>query len=172
MSPPLSDLQPFEDGVDACGVYFLINQGQIVYIGQSISIARRVAMHRKTQQFDEVRYIAVDRKDLNAVERKFIHEVKPERNGFTRADGSRDYCAPPGFDPTVDWTPHKKMNAEQLQKLLARHGVSQRAAAKGLGINERTMRKYCAGDLAIPKIVEMAVLHMFCEQTDAKRTSD
>jgi len=49
------------------------------------------------------------------------------------------------------------MTAGQLQKLLDRAGLSQRGAAKVLGINERTMRKYVAGDAAIPKVVELAV---------------
>jgi plasmid maintenance system antidote protein VapI len=50
------------------------------------------------------------------------------------------------------------MTALQLQRLLGRAGLSQRGAAKALGINERTMRKYCAGDSAIPKTVELAIL--------------
>lgn len=49
------------------------------------------------------------------------------------------------------------MTASQLQKLLDRAGLSQRGAAKALGINERTMRKYVAGDSTIPKVVELAI---------------
>ena len=49
------------------------------------------------------------------------------------------------------------MTAIQLQRLLDRAGISQRGAAKMLDINERTMRKYCAGDAAIPRTVELAV---------------
>jgi plasmid maintenance system antidote protein VapI len=48
----------------------------------------------------------------------------------------------------------------QLQKLLDRAGLSQRGAAKALGINERTMRKYVAGDAEVPKVVELAVLYL------------
>jgi len=49
------------------------------------------------------------------------------------------------------------LTAAQLQKLLDRAGLSQRGAAKALGINERTMRKYVAGDAEIPRVVELAV---------------
>lgn len=49
------------------------------------------------------------------------------------------------------------MTGGQLQRLLDRAGLSQRGAAKTLGINERTMRKYVAGDQAIPKVVELAI---------------
>ena len=49
------------------------------------------------------------------------------------------------------------MTGNQLQRLLDRAGLSQRGAAKALGINERTMRKYVAGDQVIPKAIEIAV---------------
>jgi plasmid maintenance system antidote protein VapI len=49
------------------------------------------------------------------------------------------------------------MTGGQLQKLLDRAGLSQRGAAKTLGINERTMRKYVAGDAEVPRVVELAV---------------
>ena len=48
----------------------------------------------------------------------------------------------------------------QLQRLLARAGLSQRGAAKALEINERTMRKYIAGESRIPKTVELALLYL------------
>lgn len=49
------------------------------------------------------------------------------------------------------------MTGGQLQKLLDRAGLSQRGAAKALGINERTMRKYVAGTAAVPRAIEIAV---------------
>jgi len=52
------------------------------------------------------------------------------------------------------------MTALQLQRLLDRAGLSQRGAAKALEINERTMRKYVAGDAPIPKTVELALLYL------------
>jgi len=52
------------------------------------------------------------------------------------------------------------MTAKQLQKLLDSCGFSQRGAAKSMGISERQMRRYCAGDAEIPKVVELALLHL------------
>jgi plasmid maintenance system antidote protein VapI len=49
------------------------------------------------------------------------------------------------------------MTAAQLQKLLDRAGLSQRGAAKAIGINERTMRKYIAGEHYIPLSIEFAL---------------
>lgn len=52
------------------------------------------------------------------------------------------------------------MTAKQLQKLLDSCGFSQRGAARDLGISERQMRRYCAGDATVPKVVELALLHL------------
>ncbi len=52
------------------------------------------------------------------------------------------------------------MTALQLQRLLDRAGLSQRGAAKALEINERTMRKYVAGESKVPKTVELALLYL------------
>lgn len=49
------------------------------------------------------------------------------------------------------------MTATQLKRALAKAGLSQRGAAKALDINERTMRKYVAGDAPIPRTVEYAI---------------
>jgi plasmid maintenance system antidote protein VapI len=45
----------------------------------------------------------------------------------------------------------------QLQRLLGRAGLSQRGAARAIGINERTMRKYIAGEAKVPLTVEYAL---------------
>lgn len=49
------------------------------------------------------------------------------------------------------------MKAKDLRKTLEGLEISQRAAAKYIGINERTMRRYIAGDLEIPRAIELAV---------------
>lgn len=49
------------------------------------------------------------------------------------------------------------MTAGQLKRALAKAGLSQRGAAKRLELNERTMRRYVAGDQPIPRVVEYAV---------------
>jgi plasmid maintenance system antidote protein VapI len=49
------------------------------------------------------------------------------------------------------------VKGKDLRKILERLEISQRAAAKYIGINERTMRRYIAGDLEIPRAIELAV---------------
>jgi len=45
----------------------------------------------------------------------------------------------------------------ELRAQLEKSGLSQRAAARELGLDERTMRKYCAGALPVPLVVELAL---------------
>lgn len=64
------------------------------------------------------------------------------------------------------------MTAAQLTKLLVRAGLSQRGAAKAIGINERTMRKYIAGESPIPRTVEYALRWVVqCSPSEAEAKS-
>jgi hypothetical protein len=56
------------------------------------------------------------------------------------------------------------MNARQLQTLLAKSGYSQRRAAREIDINERTMRKYVAGDAPIPRTVALSLERLSMKQ--------
>ncbi len=49
------------------------------------------------------------------------------------------------------------MTGKQLQRLLDDAGLSQRGAAKAIGISERQMRRYIAGDAVVPKFIEHAL---------------
>lgn len=49
------------------------------------------------------------------------------------------------------------MTGGQLQKLLDSAGLSQRGAAKLIGIGERQMRRYIAGEAVVPRVVEYAL---------------
>lgn len=49
------------------------------------------------------------------------------------------------------------MTALQLKRALKDAGLSQRGAARLLEINERTMRRYIAGDQPIPRAIEYAL---------------
>lgn len=49
------------------------------------------------------------------------------------------------------------MTSTELRELIESSGLSQREIARMLVIDERTLRRYLAGDLPIPKVVELAV---------------
>lgn len=71
------------------GVYFLIDQGEVVYVGQSRNIYGRVADHlfdmdadgQKTKVFDSFRYIAVGASIRDEIEQRCIAHFKPKFNG-------------------------------------------------------------------------------------------
>jgi hypothetical protein len=54
---------------------------------------------------------------------------------------------------------------------LARLGLSQRGAARLLGIDERTMRKYVAGDLVIPELLVWALRGLAQREQDQDANS-
>jgi transcriptional regulator with XRE-family HTH domain len=58
------------------------------------------------------------------------------------------------------------MTPKQLRAALARIGLSQREAARRLGIDERTMRKYVAGDLVIPQMLVWALCGLLLADPD------
>lgn len=58
------------------------------------------------------------------------------------------------------------MSADELREVLGYCGLSQRAAARFLEIDDRMMRYYCAGVLDIPRVVEFAIKFMFLDMTN------
>jgi hypothetical protein len=59
------------------------------------------------------------------------------------------------------------MTKNQLRKLLESHRLAQTEAARALEIDPRTMRRYIAGDLPVPRVVEWALLYLI-EQRGSK----
>ncbi|HEX2598114.1 MAG TPA: GIY-YIG nuclease family protein [Terriglobales bacterium] len=70
------------------GIYFLIQKGKVVYVGQSVSIATRVEQH-KDKSFDAVSVIPCKLAHLDALESLYIHMLRPKYNGHAKS-----LCAP------------------------------------------------------------------------------
>jgi len=64
-----------------CGVYFLIEDDDIVYVGQSINIDARVGQHHTTKTFSFVAYVECQQEKLLALEALYIHKFDPPLNG-------------------------------------------------------------------------------------------
>lgn len=62
------------------GIYFLIKDREIVYVGQSMNVAARVSQHKKTRDFDSWSWIPCDTQDLLDLERAYIRKFRPELN--------------------------------------------------------------------------------------------
>ena len=52
------------------------------------------------------------------------------------------------------------MEREELKAWRARLGLSQKAAAKALGVHWRSIQEYEAGNLPVPKLVELACKYL------------
>jgi len=65
-----------------CGIYFLINNGEIVYIGQSVNFESRIASHIKDneKQFTHYSYDICQEKDLTIMEALYIKYFSPVYN--------------------------------------------------------------------------------------------
>ena len=61
-------------------VYFLLDNVEIVYVGQSINISARVHQHLIDKCFNRVLYLPVVKENLLKVERFFIERLKPKYN--------------------------------------------------------------------------------------------
>ncbi len=66
------------------GIYFLCEQNEVVYVGQSVVPSARVAYHKEDGKlFDTVFLLPCPRSEMNLVESKLIHALKPRYNGNT-----------------------------------------------------------------------------------------
>ena len=64
----------------ATGVYFLIDSGKVVYVGQSVNIYARIASHHD-KVFDSFAFIPCNKKTLDSLESLYIHILRPALNG-------------------------------------------------------------------------------------------
>ena len=68
------------DAIPSC-VYFLIDSGQIVYVGQSINLGQRIAQHNcSNKEFNRVIYMIIENERLDEIERFFIETLNPKYN--------------------------------------------------------------------------------------------
>lgn len=62
------------------GIYFLILNDSVVYVGQSVNVFSRIEQHRD-KKFDSYAYVACDIESLDILESLYIHCLKPTING-------------------------------------------------------------------------------------------
>jgi hypothetical protein len=63
-----------------CGIYFLVDGDEVVYVGQSVDVAARVPQHTLDKTFSRSVFLPVAASDLTAVEHAFIHLLRPKYN--------------------------------------------------------------------------------------------
>jgi len=76
-----------------CGVYFLIEGQDVVYVGQSADVVRRVNEHidRGLKKFDSAMYLPCSLGELDELEEHFINALKPRYNSTRRRMGTAAY---------------------------------------------------------------------------------
>lgn len=62
------------------GIYFLFNNNELVYIGQSTDIARRIQSHRNDKKFTDYSFIECNESELNSREKSLIQKYSPKLN--------------------------------------------------------------------------------------------
>lgn len=64
-----------------CGIYFLIRERNIVYVGQSQDIMARLSTHANGDKlFDSFNFVACDPAELSNLEAEYIVQLNPEYN--------------------------------------------------------------------------------------------
>jgi len=63
-------------------VYFLIDNGIIVYVGKSDSIQSRLHQHTRDKEFDRIAWIQVNSHEQKYIEAYYIMTLKPKYNKF------------------------------------------------------------------------------------------
>lgn len=76
------------------GVYFLIKNEKIVYVGQSVHPEARIRDHVLQKDFDKFYIHRCKREALNALESAYIYLYSPVLNKKRLGFNHTDYCAP------------------------------------------------------------------------------
>lgn len=68
--------------VPLVGIYFLIQDDEIVYIGQAVDIYRRISQHQydKEKMFNRYAFIVCKTHELDIIETLYIHHFLPKYN--------------------------------------------------------------------------------------------
>lgn len=67
----------------ACGVYFLVRDNKVIYVGQSLNVFQRIREHEH-KNFDRYAYIPCDESMLDKLESLYIYFLMPPLNGHLR----------------------------------------------------------------------------------------
>jgi len=67
--------------IKICGIYFLLSEGKVMYVGQSTNLHTRLQQHQSRRKFDALSFIECDRHLLDELESRYIHALHPPWNG-------------------------------------------------------------------------------------------
>lgn len=116
----------FEDTI-VCGIYFLIGEGEIVYVGQSVDIFKRLREHvqGRYKKWDRFSMIPVRQEKLTEVETWYIQHFRPKYNKNRR------------------W-PHKSEASVEAIRVETEARLRRIAKAQEAGLSHEDAEKYAA----------------------------
>lgn len=76
-------------------VYFLLKAGRVMYVGQTKNLLIRTWLHELYKDFDEVRFLRCDPRDLNHVEQFWIRFFDPPWKSNTITNRKNRHCRLP-----------------------------------------------------------------------------
>ena len=81
------------------GIYFLVQDEQVVYVGQSTNVYSRIAYHVGDKTFEKYAFVPCDIDLLDKLESLYIHALRPKLNGNMN---SQEKNAPIRFDKLIN----------------------------------------------------------------------
>jgi len=66
---------------ESSGVYFLIKEDRVVYVGQSVNVFSRISSHVNYKDFDSYAYVLCPKDKLDILESLYIHTLNPPLQG-------------------------------------------------------------------------------------------
>lgn len=66
--------------IPRCFIYFLIDNEEVVYVGQTTNGLARIEVHRRDKQFDKVYTILCEPENLDHIENSYIMKYQPKYN--------------------------------------------------------------------------------------------
>ncbi|ACT52088.1 LuxR C-terminal-related transcriptional regulator [Methylovorus glucosotrophus] len=132
------------DSIIICGIYFLIQDSVVVYIGQSTDVLARLKAHRmaKLIQFTSVTIIPAERKLLNELEKRYIVHLVPIHNQVHKKTAEKKLLEDQikKLDPTFSDSALSMIEIEVLRCYLA--GDSLYSIGEDLGLTVPSVSIY------------------------------
>jgi DNA-binding transcriptional regulator YiaG len=125
------------------GLYFVLSEDEIVYIGQTINFKQRWIAHHISSYINSFQNVDIawwqtqESADLSELENKAISFFQPKLNGIKEKT--------------------RTMSPKQFRIRRAVMDLTQVQLAELLGVQANTVSRYETEDLKIPKAVELAL---------------
>jgi hypothetical protein len=69
--------------INYCGIYFLFDSDELVYVGQSVNVFARIGQHIGYKEFTHWTFINCNQHELDYLEVQYIWKFKPRLNSNT-----------------------------------------------------------------------------------------